>query len=125
MTATPSAFVCGALQVPTAHASSLSRTTTYRSRPPRTSAGNVASTNGVGGDLELELPAAAGERTLRITLADDEARELAASPHLLSIDIVKRARPSSTETGADAETNAQTPSTTTRDGSDAVLESRA
>lgn len=89
------------------------------------SAGNVASTNGAGGDLELELPAAAGERTLRITLADDEARELAASPHLLSIDIVKRARPSSTETGADAETNAQTPSTTTRDGSDDVLESRA
>ena len=89
------------------------------------SAGNVASTNGAGGELELELPAATGERTLRITLADDEARELAASPHLLSIDIVKRVRPSSAETGAAAETNGQTPSTTTRDVTGDVLESRA
>ena len=89
------------------------------------SAGNVASTDGAGGELELELPAVAGERTLQITLADDEARELAASPHLLSIDIVKRARPSSTETGADAVSSVQAATAATRDGSDDVLESRA
>ena len=88
------------------------------------SEGNVASTNGAGGELELELPAAAGERTLRITLADDEARELASSPHLLSIDIVKRARPSPTEAGADTETDAQVPTATTRDRNYDTSESR-
>ena len=85
--------------------------------------GRVASTNGADGDLELELPAVAGERTLRITLADDEARELAASPHLLSIDIVKRARPSPAETDADTETDAQVPIATARDGGYGVSES--
>ena len=82
------------------------------------SAGNIASTNGAGGELELEMPAVAGERTLQITLADDEARELASSPHLLSIDIVKRARSSATETDADTETNAQEPTATTYDVSE-------
>ena len=84
------------------------------------SAGNIASTNGAGGELELELPAAAGERTLRITLADDEARELASSPHLLSIDIVKRTRSSATETDTDTETNEPVPTAANRD----VAESR-
>ena len=89
------------------------------------SAGNIASTKGAAGELELELPAAAGERTLRITLADDEVRELAASPHLLSIDVVKRARPSSTEAGADTVSSVQAATAATRDGHDDVLESRA
>ena len=89
------------------------------------SIGNVASANGVGGELELELPAAVGERTLRITLADEEARELAASPHLLSIDIVKRSRTFSTETGPDTVTNGQAAAATARDRGDATFESRA
>ena len=59
----------------------------------RDSESNVASAGGTEGAPELELPAARGERTLRIKLADEQARELALSPHLLSIDIVKRARP--------------------------------
>jgi len=57
------------------------------------SVGSVASTGGTEGELELELPAVAGERTLRIKLAGNGAREFAQAPHLLSIDIVKRARP--------------------------------
>ena len=86
--------------------------------------GNIASSNGTAGELELELPAVAGERTLRITLADDEARELASSPHLLSIDIVKRARPSPTESGPDAGTDAQEQAAATRGGRPDVSESR-
>ena len=81
------------------------------------STGGVASTGGTEGALELALPAVAGERTLRIKLAGSEARELAAAPHLLSIDIVKRARPSPaaasgngevTDTGASSETTTST-----------------
>lgn len=65
----------------------------------------TASTGGADGETELTLPAAAGERTLRIKLADAQARKLAAAPHLLSVDIVKRARPS--PVGADD--NAKSP----------------
>ena len=65
----------------------------------------VASTGGGDGETELVLPASEGERTLRIKLADGQAREFAAAPHLLSIDIVKRARPSP----ADADDNSESP----------------
>jgi len=63
----------------------------------------VAATGGSDGETELVLPASAGERTLRIKLADGLARELAAAPHLLSIDIVKRARPSPADADDDSE----------------------
>ncbi len=54
----------------------------------------TASTGGAEGETELTLPAAEGERTLRIKLADAQARDVAATAHLLSVDIVKRIRPS-------------------------------
>lgn len=68
------------------------------------SEGGVAITDGAKGEPELELPAASGERTLQIKLAGDEARRLVASPHLLSIDIVKRARQSPASTNDAGET---------------------
>lgn len=64
----------------------------------------VAPTGGSEGTTELELPAIQGERTLRIKLADEDARHLATSPHLLSVDIVKRARPKPDETDEHADT---------------------
>ena len=42
---------------------------------------------------EVELPAVKGERTLRLMLVDGEDRDMAVSPHLLSVDIVRRQRP--------------------------------
>lgn len=71
----------------------------------------VASTGGAEGETELSLPAAQGERTLRIKLADAQARELASAPHLLSIDIVKRARAAPAESDGAEPPEAQVPTT--------------
>ncbi|MYA27689.1 MAG: hypothetical protein F4Z27_15175 [Acidimicrobiales bacterium] len=70
----------------------------------------AAATGGNDGATELVLPASEGERTLRIKLAEDRAREFAIAPHLLSIDIVKRAQPSPADADDDSESSsAQTP----------------
>ncbi|WP_419919924.1 hypothetical protein [Candidatus Poriferisocius sp.] len=54
--------------------------------------GRLVSAATTEGELELELPATSGGHTWLIELAGSKARELAAVPHLLSIDIVKRTK---------------------------------
>ena len=85
----------------------------------------TASTGGAEGETELTLPAVEGERTLRIKLADAQARELAAAPHLLSVDIVKRAPPSPVDTDDNAESPQIQTSNAMRGQFYAISENRA